>query len=65
MRRHLPPEPFSQAALWSRRLGLFAAVVAALEVVNAPSTAGKSAARMKKESDVPAFLREEKTTLAA
>ncbi|ARN82010.1 DUF1499 domain-containing protein [Methylocystis bryophila] len=30
MRRHLPPEPISQAALWSRRLGLFAAVVAAL-----------------------------------
>ena len=32
MRRHLPPEPVSQAALWSRRLGLFAAVVAALAV---------------------------------
>ncbi len=32
MRRHLPPEPISQAALWSRRLGLFAAVVAALAV---------------------------------
>jgi uncharacterized protein (DUF1499 family) len=32
MRRHLPPEPMSQAALWSRRLGLFAAVVAALAV---------------------------------
>ncbi len=30
MRRHLPPEPISQAALWSRRLGLFAAVVALL-----------------------------------
>ncbi|MFY9656359.1 MAG: DUF1499 domain-containing protein [Methylocystis sp.] len=33
MRRQLPPEPLSQAALWSRRLGLFAAVVAGLAVV--------------------------------
>ena len=32
MRRHLPPEPISQAALWSRRLGLFAAAVALLAV---------------------------------
>ncbi|MFY9626800.1 MAG: DUF1499 domain-containing protein [Methylocystis sp.] len=32
MRRHLPPEPVSRAAIWSRRLGLFAALVAALAV---------------------------------
>ncbi len=33
MRRHLPPEPFSVAAIWSRRLGLFAATVAALAII--------------------------------
>jgi hypothetical protein len=33
MRRHFPPEPFSLAALWSRRLGLFAATVAALAIL--------------------------------
>jgi uncharacterized protein (DUF1499 family) len=33
MRRHLPPEPVSRAAIWSRRLGLLAAAAAALIVV--------------------------------
>ncbi len=32
LRRRLPPEPFSRAALWSRRLGLFAATVALIGV---------------------------------
>lgn len=33
MRRHLPPEPWSQTALWSRRLAIFAATVAALSIL--------------------------------
>jgi uncharacterized protein (DUF1499 family) len=33
MRRHLPPEPVSRAAIWSRRLGLLAAVGGVLTVV--------------------------------
>jgi len=32
MRRHFPPEPVSRAAIWSRRLGLLAAVGAAIAV---------------------------------
>ena len=32
MRRHLPPEPLSQAAVWSRRFAVFAATVALLAV---------------------------------
>jgi len=33
MRRQLPPEPLSLAAMWSRRLGLFAATVAGLAIL--------------------------------
>jgi uncharacterized protein (DUF1499 family) len=33
MRRHLPPEPLSVAALWSRRLGLLSALAAALAIL--------------------------------
>ncbi len=32
MRRHFPPEPVSQAALWSRRFAVFGAVLATLAV---------------------------------
>lgn len=33
MRRHLPQEPMSQAAVWSRRIAIFAATVAILSIV--------------------------------
>jgi uncharacterized protein (DUF1499 family) len=39
MRRHLPPEPISSAALWSRRLAVFAATVGLLAVALARAKA--------------------------
>ncbi|MFO1104452.1 MAG: DUF1499 domain-containing protein [Methylocystis sp.] len=33
MRRHLPPEPWSKVALWSRRFAIFAATVAILAIL--------------------------------
>lgn len=33
MRRHLPPEPWSKVALWSRSLAIFAATVAILSIL--------------------------------
>ncbi|HMK88011.1 MAG TPA: DUF1499 domain-containing protein [Methylocystis sp.] len=39
MRRHLPPEPVSTAALWSQRLALFAATVSLLAVALARAKA--------------------------
>ncbi len=60
----LPNPQHDLLARLYREIGV-SAVAAALEVVNAPSTAGKSPAKLKSEPQVPAFLREEKPTLAA
>jgi hypothetical protein len=61
----LPSPQHDLLARLYREIGV-SAVAAALEVVNAPSAASNgSPARIKSEPQMPAFLREEKTTLAA
>ena len=60
----LPNPQHDLLAQLYREIGV-SAVAAALEVVNAPSTSGKGAAKIKNETQMPAFLRDEKPTLAA
>jgi hypothetical protein len=60
----LPNPQHDLLARLYREIGV-SAVAAALEVVNAPSTSGKGAAKLKNEPQMPAFLRDEKPTLAA
>jgi hypothetical protein len=60
----LPSPQHDLLARLYREIGV-SAVAAALEVVNAPSTSGKGAAKITNEPQVPAFLREETSTLAA
>jgi hypothetical protein len=60
----LPNPQHDLLARLYREIGV-SAVAAALEVVNAPSTATRGAASIKNEPQVPAFLREETPTLAA
>ncbi len=60
----LPNPQHDLLARLYREIGV-SAVAAALEVVNAPATTGNGPAKLKKEAEVPAFLREETPTLAA
>jgi len=60
----LPNPQHDLLARLYREIGV-SAVAAALEVVNAPSSSKGSPAQIKSELQLPAFLREEKTTLAA
>ena len=60
----LPNPQHDLLARLYREIGV-SAVAAALEVVKAPSAADGSAAKIKSEPQMPAFLREEKSTLAA
>jgi hypothetical protein len=59
----LPNPQHDLLARLYREIGV-SAVAAALEVVNAPSASGGPAAKTS-EPQTPAFLREEKNTLAA
>jgi hypothetical protein len=59
----LPNPQHDLLARLYREIGV-SAVAAALEVVNAPSASGGSVAKTS-EPQTPAFLREEKSTLAA
>jgi len=59
----LPNPQHDLLARLYREIGV-SAVAAALEVVNAPAAADASAAKAS-EPQTPAFLREDKTTLAA
>jgi len=60
----LPNPQHDLLARLYREIGV-SAVAAALEVVNASSASKGSPAQIKSELQMPAFLREEKTTLAA